>query len=1542
MNFHDYKKIIKKINKKLKENDELDKKKIKKLKEARRTIFIIISPPSRFTHIDSVFIDSILKDKGKWVILDGIEMAPSQIPEKIAPLCGENPELSIFESGKGIYINSNNIKENFQLFIIYNPFNKGSKLLEPILFNKCVSFTLPSMDHSQSDSATIIYNSIKLSKKADKNAWNKLSSKLAASHMIASKIRENHLEQMTRGIKILHRNLAFITTDQNKNMFKKIDDTNIDETMIWIKAILNFYYFNPFIDIPIEKQNEKNDYYSKARYKNEICNAFRDCKDSILTTNDISVEDLFPKIMTCLLQIQNSSSNKTSQYNFNFGDFVKECLDVPIEEENIRYIKDQIEDTLNLLNNSELSKESLYSFYQIKIVYNFYDQILENIGSIKVENKGQKINSDQLLRIGALKPILLKFRLLEGLTNKGIENFGYNLNPILHDSNLTQFLLKLNSLIYNKKKSSLKEFISFTQEYHYFLNYLDELFPFNIFNEKCKGIDFEIAYYYIKLMAELYKNKTNFIFIIDNEEFCFIFEDKQYDRILPVLKLNETRSIYLSVGTMLKYYKSKSGEISEIKLIKKIENVNKEKSILITNFFKKYSGIIINLDSITIKSYIGTFKNENNELISDKKFLTSNLFLTNYSIIPKIWTFLFSFKNDSNTLEYIIANLLPIEKEIFLIVKEYIYDKINDISQIDDYIEFTNKTSFFYNENSFLWKDLIGEKLKKNLREEEYKSLIKKVEEEISNLDKLKNFSWPEQNIEKFKNILNIYLDDLNEKIETEKKSTELKKAEKNLIKLKNEVSSLNLKGGGLEVYKGVIIEKINKLLKEKLDIILKDTVLIEKEIKDLKIYSKEKNSSSKKNDLDWLKPKIKIKIEEDSKTIKLYKDMFYYATCNELEQKILNAKENKERMRYGTQIENLGLRPLLKYIYSLGNEALGTENRKTIKSMFRAQLILKLWNDGIDQLTFKNFISDLNSKSQRILISDEEYGFTYQIASDYSLTTKIIEPKFEPIDIVYLFFKYNENNEYIAGPIFDDINIPVKMNTLYKEVIEEVKNKNLGNICDICVFAAKIMYREFMKKYEEDLPDKCDELIEKFKNEKNGKNEKVLERMINAIKLSKYIDEIIKIKKETPKLQINFDDMIIFNKKDNKRIDIEALLPQKINPSFKYYIIKNLPLLKSLINSKLTNEDINILFNPQKDDIYIPVWVFLIRNMSACNCIHYENTMNPFCEEISSEVREKIEAKINEGKGNELDDSWLNLILKVIPNEIEKPNVRLFYHFFNSLFEKLIADGYLKEKIQNLIKNIFFELLDESFKGTIDNILSEDIKKTNNNILKLIDSPKKYFKNIINNDYSNKSKNLFQKDKFKDLEKNLEEFSTKISKYIEQIKENVNKIEENYKEEKEKEEREKVIKDIETKLETYNKKYNDLIKKDMNKIQCDIQIDPDCIDQFKKAKDNIEKYNDLYEKDGDETITYWKIPFNNEENLIIKYEKKIKIVKGNNLFFKIDKITDEFKGKLSLFQSTMLGNENARTKKKKKKKNIKKLLQIILEIIFILIRLKK
>ena len=153
--------------------------------------------------------------------------------------------MNIFKSGKGIYITSKDIKENFHLFIIYHPFNKCSKHLNQVLFNKCISFTLPSFDFSLSDSSTVIYNSIQISKKAIKNFYNILSSKLVASHITLTKVSENHLELMTGGIKITPRNLIFLIINRNKNHF---DDSNLDETIRWIKSSLTFYYFNSFID----------------------------------------------------------------------------------------------------------------------------------------------------------------------------------------------------------------------------------------------------------------------------------------------------------------------------------------------------------------------------------------------------------------------------------------------------------------------------------------------------------------------------------------------------------------------------------------------------------------------------------------------------------------------------------------------------------------------------------------------------------------------------------------------------------------------------------------------------------------------------------------------------------------------------------------------------------------------------------------------------------------------------------------------------------------------------------------------------------------------------------------------------------------------------------------------------------------------------------------------------------------------------------------------------------------------------------------------
>ena len=174
LKFKDYKKLIKKIDKKIKKK-KISFEENEILNKARRIFFVSTSVPSRFSHKQSAFITAI--KEGKWVILDGIEMSQIQISEKITTLCDENPEINIFESGEGMHILSKNFNPNYKLFITYNPYNKGSKVLSPILFNKCISFTLTNLDSDKMDVALILNKSMKIH--SNKYLWAHIALRLA-------------------------------------------------------------------------------------------------------------------------------------------------------------------------------------------------------------------------------------------------------------------------------------------------------------------------------------------------------------------------------------------------------------------------------------------------------------------------------------------------------------------------------------------------------------------------------------------------------------------------------------------------------------------------------------------------------------------------------------------------------------------------------------------------------------------------------------------------------------------------------------------------------------------------------------------------------------------------------------------------------------------------------------------------------------------------------------------------------------------------------------------------------------------------------------------------------------------------------------------------------------------------------------------------------------------------------------------------------------------------------------------------------------------
>ena len=97
---------------------------------------------------------------------------------------------------------------------------------------------------------------------------------------------------------------------------------------------------------------------------------------------------------------------------------------------------------------------------------------------------------------------------------------------------------KLNNLVINRNKNSLKELFSFCNKYQCYIKFIEFIFPFNNFIEECKNSDFGLAYYYIELMIEYCKNKTNFTVIFDDEEIPFFFEKNQYKVFIFLISIN--------------------------------------------------------------------------------------------------------------------------------------------------------------------------------------------------------------------------------------------------------------------------------------------------------------------------------------------------------------------------------------------------------------------------------------------------------------------------------------------------------------------------------------------------------------------------------------------------------------------------------------------------------------------------------------------------------------------------------------------------------------------------------------------------------------------------------------------------------------------------------------------------------------------------------------------------------------------------------------------------------------------------------------------
>ena len=142
---------------------------------------------------------------------------------------------------------------NFRLFILYNPSSQNAKKIDQSLFNKCVKFTLPSIDSNPRDATTMLYESLIInnSKIKEPSLWSNLCARIAKYHIIETKKSKENIELIAGNVPFTSRNLKFISNDYLHTFYLNNKTISIES---WIQRIFDNYYWRSSINCSIKER----------------------------------------------------------------------------------------------------------------------------------------------------------------------------------------------------------------------------------------------------------------------------------------------------------------------------------------------------------------------------------------------------------------------------------------------------------------------------------------------------------------------------------------------------------------------------------------------------------------------------------------------------------------------------------------------------------------------------------------------------------------------------------------------------------------------------------------------------------------------------------------------------------------------------------------------------------------------------------------------------------------------------------------------------------------------------------------------------------------------------------------------------------------------------------------------------------------------------------------------------------------------------------------------------------------------------------------
>ena len=310
--------------KKLDLNEKIKKLFELKLDDNKNQKFEQLKEKYKFIHRFKYEKSEILKaiENGEWILLDGIENAPASIIEKVALLCGDKPELNLYESGQEPIVP----KEGFHLFMTYNPDRMNhNESLPKIILDKCLIYYLDSFINNEQAISQIIYGFLVNSNYlTDTDLIYDVSSRIANIHYKIMNNLENESEKITE------RTLIKFCKNLNLNLYNEVSNSFPH----LIKNNFLYFYF-PSGNIDKFDKIINDGIIEKGIHFIPLARSYKtECKESLN-----------------IIKILEENIEKNKNNIFNLGEFIFSCLNIHFEY--LENIKKTINDVIDKADKSD-------------------------------------------------------------------------------------------------------------------------------------------------------------------------------------------------------------------------------------------------------------------------------------------------------------------------------------------------------------------------------------------------------------------------------------------------------------------------------------------------------------------------------------------------------------------------------------------------------------------------------------------------------------------------------------------------------------------------------------------------------------------------------------------------------------------------------------------------------------------------------------------------------------------------------------------------------------------------------------------------------------------------------------------------------------------------------------------------------------------------------------------------------------------------------------------------------------------------------------